>query len=111
MGGFSLANGKSGELRGRNKPKDIAMEFFEAASDWGQHRDVRVIFERDSVGDWFAHALFRDSRGDYRTYVPLTARRKGKKNGETEAEYAKRIADLMSKACVSAHRSRIGVAA
>lgn len=85
----------------KTKPKLI--EFFDVAADWGQYREVDVVFFRRNT-EWFARATFA---GGYSADVaPLL--RTGK---QSDSEYEKAVFDKMSNAAAAAHRSREGRAA
>ena len=64
------------------------MDFFDLASNWGEIRQVEVVFRRSLQGDWFARAILKDGNGPFFGEVrQMTQRRKH----ETDVEFADRV--------------------
>ena len=80
------------------------MDFFDLASNWGEIRQVEVVFRRSLQGDWFARAILKDGNGPFFGEVrQMTQRRKH----ETDVEFADRVWSEMGKAVARARAARI----
>lgn len=87
----------------------MQMNFLDAASDWGERKDVPVSAFRSEAGDWYVKLDFKDSRGWFSaTVASFEPQKKTKQNSaEMDEAFAKRVNKALDDACVRTRHDRL----